>query len=68
MSTLATTIKNAIKRFRRLERYNELNLSAETLRELDSWIRSLLYDKDLTESEKERLQDYYLQTLGGFPT
>ena len=63
MSTLATTIKNAIRRFRRLERYNELNLSAETLRELDSWIRSLLYDKDLTESEKERLQDYYLQTL-----
>lgn len=63
MSTLATTIKNAIKRFRRLERYNELNLSAETLRELDNWIRSLLYRDDLTESEKERLQDYYLQTL-----
>lgn len=65
MSTLATTIKNAIKRFRRLERYNELHLSAETLRELDNWIRSLLYRDDLTELEKRRLQDYYLQTLGG---
>jgi len=63
MSDIATTIKNAIKRLRKLERYNELKLPAETLRELDSWIRSLLYSDDLTADEKRRLQDFYLQTL-----
>lgn len=63
MSDMATTVKNAIKRLRDLERYNELHLSAETLRELDSWIRSLLFSNELTEREKKRLQDYYLQTL-----
>ena len=63
MSDTATTIRNAIKRLRKLERYNELKLPAETLRELDSWIRSLLYSDDLTADEKRRLQDFYLQTL-----
>jgi len=63
MSDIATTIKNAIKRLRKLERYNELKLPEETLRELDSWIRSLLYSDDLTADEKRRLQDFYLQTL-----
>lgn len=63
MSDIATTIRNAIKRLRKLERYNELKLPAETLRELDSWIRSLLYSDDLTADEKRRLQDFYLQTL-----
>ena len=63
MTDTATTIINAIKQLRNLERYNRLNLSNETLKELDRWIRHWLFSDDLTDSEKKRLQDFYLQTL-----
>ena len=63
MSDTVQTIKNAIKRLRKLERYNKLNLTNETLKELDAWIRHWLFSDELTESEKKRLQDFYLQTL-----
>ncbi len=63
MSDTATTIKNAIKRLRKLERYNKLKLSNETLTELDAWIRYWLFSDELTEREKKSLQDFYIATL-----
>ncbi len=63
MSDTVQTIKNAIKRLRKLEKYNELELTAEAIRDLDAWIRQWLYSDELTESEKKRLQDFYIETL-----
>ena len=63
MSDRAQVIKNAIKRLRKLERYNDLELTAESIRDLDAWIRQWLYSDELSESEKKRLQDFYIATL-----
>ena len=63
MNATVRTIKDAIRRLRKLERYNKLKLSEETIRELDAWIRHLIYSDELTAAERRRLQDFYLQTL-----
>ena len=63
MSDTVQTIKNAIKRLRKLERYNVLELSEESIRDLDAWIRHWIFSDELTESEKKRLQDFYIATL-----
>lgn len=63
MNDTVRTIKDAIRRLRKLERYNKLKLSEETIRELDAWIRHLIYSDELTAAERRRLQDFYLQTL-----
>lgn len=63
MSDTVQTIKNAIKRLRKLERYNVLELSEESIRDLDAWIRHWLYSDELTERERKSLQDFYIATL-----
>lgn len=63
MSDTVQTIKNAIKRLRKLERCNVLELSDESIRDLDAWIRQWLYSDELSESERQRLQDFYIATL-----
>lgn len=63
MSDKVQVIRNAITRLRKLERYNKLELTAESIRDLDAWIRQWLYSDELTESERQRLQDFYIATL-----
>ena len=63
MRDTVRTIKNAIRRLRKLERYNVLELSEESIRDLDAWIRSWLFSDELSEREKKSLQDFYIATL-----
>ena len=60
----ARVIKNAIRRLRKLERGTApFKLPAETIRDLDRWIRGLLVGNDLTAAERRELQDFYISTL-----
>lgn len=60
-----------LERFKRMiDRLNEmkrgkLNLSPETLRDLDNFFREKIFghDNELTFDELIELQDYYIQTL-----
>lgn len=60
-----------LERFKRMiDRLNEmkrgkLNLSPETLRDLDNFFREKIFghDNELTPAERGAVQDYYIQTL-----
>lgn len=56
--------KHMIDRLRELER-GKLNLSKETLRDLDQFFREQIFgaDNELTADEIVALQDYYIATL-----
>ena len=54
--------KHIIDRLRELER-GKLNLSKETLRDLDSFFREqILYTDELTDSERGVVIEYYLRS------
>ena len=56
--------KRMIDRLREMQR-GKLNLSPETLRDLDEFFREIIFghDTELTAVERDALQDYYIQTL-----